>query len=93
MGKAKRVAIHCFLTTHYSHPHNFFWYRCLLFIVGVVYLLALPKRDLSHKAFFDENALLAGVVRREFSDPTSIARYAEDFKNLEEDKCVQISLI
>ena len=45
---------------------------------------------MSHKAFFDENALLAGVVRREFSDPNSIAKYAEDFKNLDGDKYVQI---
>ena len=41
-------------------------------------MLSLPRRDLSHKAFFDENALLAGVVRREFADPNTIAKHAEN---------------
>lgn len=49
-------------------------------------MLALPRKDLSHKAFFDENALLAGVVRREFSDPNAIAKFAQDFERYAEDE-------
>ncbi len=56
--------------------------RCILFLVGIVYLISLPRRDLSHKAFFDENALLAGVVRREFADPNTVAQYASEVERL-----------
>ncbi len=49
-------------------------------------MLSLPRRDLSHKAFFDENALLAGVVRREFADPNTIAKYAENIGNFGSDE-------
>ncbi|XP_064398574.1 glycosylphosphatidylinositol anchor attachment 1 protein-like [Halichondria panicea] len=59
---------------------------CVLFVIGIVYLLSLPRRDLSHKAFFDENALLAGVVRREFADPNTIAKYAENIGNFGSDE-------
>jgi len=46
----------------------------------------LPKRDLSHKAFFDENALLTGVVRREFGEPNVIREYSEQINLIGDDE-------
>lgn len=45
-------------------------YRVLLFIAGVVGSLLLVREDISKSMYFDENALQAGLVRREYKDPT-----------------------
>lgn len=42
----------------------------------------LPNEELSRKSFFDENALMAGLVRREFSNARAISRFADKMKNL-----------
>lgn len=56
--------------------------RFLLFVVGVVYLGMLSDDQMSRGSFFDENALMAGLVRREFSGAGSILRFADEMKNL-----------
>ena len=42
----------------------------------------LPNEELCRKSFFDENALMAGLVRREFSDRRSISRFSDEMNNL-----------
>ena len=50
-------------------------------MVGLAYLCILPLEDMSRKSFFDENALMAGLVKREFSNRDSIARYSRGLRN------------
>ena len=40
----------------------------------------LPSDHLNRKNFFDENALMAGLVRREFGDQESILAYANELR-------------
>lgn len=45
--------------------------RVLLFFAGVVVSLLLVRADISKDMYFDENALLAGLVRTEYKDTAS----------------------
>ena len=51
----------------------------LLFFAGVVVSLLLVRADLSKGMYFDENALLAGLVKTEYKDTdlTSLATQLE----------------
>ena len=52
----------------------------LLYLVGVVVLVMLPNDNFNRKNFFDENALMAGLVKREFMDSASIANFVSRLK-------------
>jgi hypothetical protein len=41
---------------------------------------------MSRKGYFDENALMTGLVRREFSNQRSIAKHTEDIRQLGDDR-------
>ena len=62
------------------HSHTPSLFRCLLYVVGVVFLVMLSKDSFNRKNFFDENALMAGLVKREFTDLLSINEYAKQLK-------------
>lgn len=57
-------------------------------MVGLVYLLQLPRDELNHRSFIDENALMTGLVRREFNDANSISHYAEQLEPVYDDRWV-----
>lgn len=59
-------------------PHSL-----LLFTAGVAGLCLLPSEELMRKAFFDENALMAGQVTREFKDESAIQRYSREMQGTE----------
>ena len=63
-------------------------HRVLLFLCGLVHLGLLPRDDFNHRSFIDENALMAGLVRREFSDSQSISDYAEQLAGFHDDQWV-----
>ncbi|CAI8038880.1 Glycosylphosphatidylinositol anchor attachment 1 protein [Geodia barretti] len=50
----------------------------LLYLCGLVYLGMLPRDEFNRRSFVDENALMVGLVRREFRDSQSISDYAEE---------------
>ena len=54
-------------------------------MVGLVLLCFLPNEDFSRRMFFDENALMAGLVRREFTDQSSIRKFAKEIQNAEDE--------
>ena len=64
------------------------FFRLLLYVVGLVLLCFLPNEDYSRRMFFDENALMAGLVRREFADQDSIRKFAEEIRNAEDEPYV-----
>ena len=80
---------------NYTHPfllynfHNF--YSLLLYALGVVYFYYLTSDEMSRKGYFDENALMTGMVRREFSNQRSIGKHAEDIKQLGDDRYVHMA--
>ena len=51
-------------------------------MAGLVYLSQLPRDEFNHRSFIDENALMAGLVKREFSNPDSISAFAEQMKDV-----------
>lgn len=42
----------------------------------------LPNESFNRKNFFDENALMAGLVKREFNDLRLITEYAAKLKKV-----------
>lgn len=56
--------------------------RLLLYVAGLVYLAQLPRDEFNHRSFIDENALMAGLVKREFSDPNSIPTFTEQMEEV-----------
>jgi len=56
------------------------FYSGILFVLGIAYLVLLSNQNFSRKNFIDENALMAGLVRREFADMASIKEYAKHLK-------------
>ena len=60
--------------------------RLLLYVAGLVYLCQLPRDEFNHRSFIDENALMTGLVRREFSDPYAISNYAKQLEDVYEDR-------
>ena len=46
-----------------------------IYLLGLVFLVMLPNENFNRKNFFDENALMAGLVKREFEDQKSIVEY------------------
>lgn len=58
-------------------PPSFF-----LYLVGVVFLVMLPSDNFNRKNYFDENALMAGLVKRDFMDSASIADFVSRLKPL-----------
>lgn len=60
--------------------------RILLYVVGLVYLCQLPRDEFNHRSFIDENALMTGLVRREFSDPYVISNLAKQLEDVYEDR-------
>ena len=61
-------------------------FSCILYLAGLVYLVMLPHESLNRSNFFDENALMAGLVKREFTDLTSIKHYAAKLRNVAHDE-------
>ena len=61
--------------------------RLLLYVAGLVYLSQLPRDEFNHRSFIDENALMVGLVRREFSDPNSISRYSRQLEGVYGSRC------
>lgn len=51
-----------------------------------MYFYYLTSNELSRTGYFDENALMTGLVRREFSDHSSIANHAGELKRFENDR-------
>ena len=62
--------------------------RLLLYAVGVVYFYYLTSNEMSRTGYFDENALMTGLVRREFSNERSITKHAEEIKQLRDDRYI-----
>lgn len=58
------------------------YFSCVLYLAGLVYLLMLPNESFNRKNFFDENALMAGLVKREFNDLRLITEYAAKLKKV-----------
>lgn len=54
--------------------------------MGVVFLVMLPNEKFSRRNFFDENALMAGLVKREFTDSGSLADFASKLKAVASDE-------
>ncbi len=75
-----RTLVLC-LVTYLSYPPS-----CTLYIVGVVFLVMLPNEKFSRRNFFDENALMAGLVKREFTDLGSLADFASKLKAVASDE-------
>ena len=75
-----------------SLPHDHIFPRLLLYVAGVVYFYYLTSDEMSRRGYFDENALMTGLVRREFSDQRSIAKHADDIKKLGGDRYACILL-
>ena len=44
---------------------------------GLAYLLMLANENFNLSNFFDENALMAGLVKREFADVNSLSYYTQ----------------
>ena len=55
-------------------------------MLGLIFLLMLPNEQVNRKNFFDENALMAGLVKREFEDVRSISEYANRLKKVASDE-------
>lgn len=73
-----------FLTEPGNLPPNL--YSCLLYLVGVVFLVMLPNDKFNRRNFFDENALMTGLVKREFMDAGSIREIANRLKSAASDE-------
>ena len=54
--------------------------RAVLYLAGLVYLVMLSNDKFNRKNFLDENALMAGLVKREFVDSGSIREFASRLK-------------
>ncbi len=52
-------------------------FRFLLYMLGIIYMFLLPNENFNLRNFFDENALMAGLVRREYADLSSLAQYSK----------------
>lgn len=63
--------------------HYFLFFSFLLYMVGLVFLCLLPNEDYSRRMFFDENALMAGLVNREFEGQNTIKKFAEEIQMAE----------
>ena len=48
----------------------------------------LPRDEFNRRSFVDENALMVGLVRREFRDSQSISDYAEELADFGVDQWV-----
>ena len=71
----------------FNHQYFHVLCSCVLYLVGVVFmLLLLPNDKFNRKNFIDENALMAGLVRREFSDIGAMARYASQLRTVVSDE-------
>ena len=64
----------------------FFYCSCFLYVLGLIFLLMLPNEQVNRKNFFDENALMAGLVKREFENVRSISEYANRLKKVASDE-------
>jgi glycosylphosphatidylinositol transamidase len=58
----------------------------LLYLCGLVYLGMLPRDEFNRRSFVDENALMVGLVRREFRDSQSISDFAEELADFRDDQ-------
>ena len=54
--------------------------------MGVVFLVMLPNDKFKRKNFFDENALMTGLVKREFMNAGSIQETANRLKSAASDE-------
>jgi len=54
-----------------------YYVRFLLYVAGIVYMFLLPHENFNLRSYFDENALMAGLVRREYADLSSLAQYSK----------------
>ena len=57
-------------------------------MVGLVYLFQLPRNEFNHRSFIDENALMAGLVKREFSASHLISDYTTQLEDVYDDRCM-----
>ena len=55
-------------------------------MVGLAYLSQLPRDELNHRSFIDENALMTGLVKREFNSPQTISNYANQLETVYHDQ-------
>lgn len=62
---------------------TFVFFSFLLYMIGLIFLCFLPNEDYSRRMFFDENALMAGLVNREFEDHNTIKIFAEEIQMTE----------
>lgn len=60
-------------------------YRPAMFVVGVVAFTCLPLEGICRQRFFDENALLTGLVKRQFNDGPSLKQLLTQYNNI---RCV-----
>ena len=55
-------------------------------MVGVVYFYFLTSDEMSRRGYFDENALMTGLVRREFTNEKSIVRFAKEMEKFKHNR-------
>ena len=53
----------------------------------------LPRDEFNRRSFVDENALMVGLVRREFRDSQSISDYAEELADFGVDQWVWLNML
>ena len=68
-------------------------FRLLLYLVGVVYFYFLTSDEMSRRGYFDENALMTGLVQSKFTNQKSISNFAKEIEMLKRDKYVAIPKI
>ena len=59
-----------------------FFSSIIFYVAGLVYLSQLPRDELNHRSFIDENALMTGLVKREFSSPQTITNYVNELETI-----------
>ena len=70
----------------YSTTLSNFLNRFFLFFVGVAIYVILPQEQFCRYRFFDEHALLEGLVRREYTDSTHLTRLLTEHSNQEHNR-------
>lgn len=59
-----------------------------LYVAGLLYLAQLPRDEFNHRSFIDENALMAGLVKREFTSSQAISDLAAELEEVYNDRWV-----
>ena len=56
--------------------------------MGVVYFYFLTSDEMSRRGYFDENALMAGLVQSKFTNQRSISDFAAEIKGFNGDRYI-----